>query len=200
MRCRVAMAILGTLVAGGCGSGHADRPHRSVQGTTRSVARTAYQAREQSPRQARRGLLAHLAHPLLRRGEACPVTRPNFRDHPPPAYFRGLGLGDARGVYGRGKLWAFLPAGRINVYRDPHHGWFREKVGWLVGVPGLLHIAARRIDHRVVTLGHGDIAPPAPTAAPRIEPTNVLLPTTGCWQVAGGVGTAVLTWIFNARA
>lgn len=93
-----------------------------------------------------------------------------------------------------------LPQGRITVTRDPHHGWYREKVGWWVDVPGALHIAARRIDRYSAILGHGDVAPPIPTGAHRIEPTNILLPAPGCWQVAGGVGRDVLTWIFRARA
>lgn len=93
-----------------------------------------------------------------------------------------------------------LPAGRINVSRDPHHGWYREKIGWWVDMPGALHIAARRIDRYSALLGHGDIAPPIATAAHRIEPTNLVLPAPGCWQVAGGVGRDFLTWIFSARA
>lgn len=48
--------------------------------------------------------------------------------------------------------------------------------------------------------GHGDIPPPDPTGAHRIEPTDIVLPSLGCWQVAGGVGRDVLTWIFLARA
>jgi hypothetical protein len=67
-------------------------------------------------------------------------------------------------------------------------------------VSGACHIAARWIDRRSAIPGHGDIAPPLPTAAHRIEPTNIVLPTPGCWQVAGAVGTHALTWMFRASA
>lgn len=147
----------------------------------------------------RRELVAHLTHPLLRPGEACPVTRPNPRSYKPPKALRSILNGDLRGKYGHRPLAAILPVGRVSVTRDPHHGWYRTKVGWCVDVPGALHIAARRLDRRSAILGHGDIAPPAPTGAHRIEPTNVLMPAPGCWQVAGSVGREVSTWIFRAR-
>ena len=98
------------------------------------------------------------------------------------------------------QMAVILPAGHINVSREPHRGWYREKVAWWVDVPGALHITARRLDRYSATLGHGDVAPPAPTGAHRIEPTNVLFPVPGCGQVAGGVGSDLLTWIFRARA
>lgn len=79
-----------------------------------------------------------------------------------------------------------------------HRGWYRTKVARWIGVPEALHIAARRIDRRSAILGHGDIADPW-QAAHRIEPTNIVLPTPGCWQVAGGVGRDVLMSIFRAR-
>lgn len=149
---------------------------------------------------ARLWLVSHLAHRLLRSGEACPATRPNPRSYVPPAGFRSFLNGDLRGIYGHGPMAVILPAGRVNVNRDPHHGWYREKIGWWIDVPGALGIAARRIDRPSTLLGHSDIAPPNPIAAHRIEPTNIVLPAPGCWQVAGGVGRNFLTWIFRARA
>ncbi len=160
----------------------------------------------------RQTLIAHLTHRPLRPGQACPVTLPNPRAYKPRADLRSVLNGDLRDIYGHGAMAVILPAGRINVSREPHRGWYRDKVAWWVDVPGALHITARRLDRYSATLDHGDVAPPAPTGAHRIEPTNVLFPVPGCWQVnvlfpvpgcwqvAGGVGSDVLTWIFRARA
>lgn len=195
----VAVAAIGSyaLARPGAGTNKAPSRDRPEAATTAAATATAVTV---SVANLRQGLVAHLSHRLLRPGEACPVTRPNPRSYTAPAALRSVLNGDLQGVYGRGAMAVILPAGRINVSRDPHHGWYREKVAWWVDVPGALHIAARRIDRYSATLGRGDIAPPIPTGAHRIEPTNILLPTPGCWQVAGGVGRQALTWIFHARA
>ncbi len=146
------------------------------------------------------GLTAYLNHPLLRAGEACPITRPDPRVYTASGTLRSILKGDLRDLYGRGPLAVILPLWHPNISRDPHDRWFRTKVAWWSDVRGVLHIVARRIDQPSAMVGRGDIAPPAPTGAHRIEPTNILLPAPGCWEVAGRVGRAVLTWIFRARA
>ncbi len=144
-------------------------------------------------------LLARLDHPVLAVRQRCPITRSNVGTVRPPAGLRSVLVGDLRGVYGQGSLWAILPTWRHTVTRDPHHGWYRMKVAWWSQVSGPLQIAARRIDRHSAILGHGDVAPGAPSGAHRIEPTNIVFPTLGCWQVAGAVGHHVLSWIFHAR-
>ncbi len=193
MRWRAFFALAFVMLIAGCGGGARRQTTTTGRGGHPST-RTALIVR---PGYA---LNAHLAHRLLRPREACPVTRPDSRSYKPPADLRRTLNGDLRGVYGHGPLAAILPVGRVNVSRDPRHGWYRTKVAWWIAVPGALHIAARRVDRRSTILGHGDLAPPIPTSAHRIEPTNILLPAPGCWQVAGGVGRAVLTWVFRARA
>jgi hypothetical protein len=90
-----------------------------------------------------------------------------------------------------------LPRGRVNSVHD--HGGVGTKVAWYVGVAGPLAAVGRRLDARSRSLGRLDIADPD-TDAPRIEPSRLLLPSEGCWEIAGGVGRDVLVWVYRARA
>lgn len=163
-------------------------------------SRTSDPVPHTSPTASVRGVLfASLDHPQLPAGAPCPATKPNFARVTPPSGLRAILHGDLRGVYGHGSLWALIPTWRHTVSRDPNDGWYRIKIAWWSQAAGPLQIAARRIDKHLSTLGHGDIAQGAPSAARRIEPTNILVPTLGCWQVAGAVGTHVLTWILHAQ-
>ncbi|MGI8571298.1 MAG: hypothetical protein ACR2L9_01475 [Solirubrobacteraceae bacterium] len=141
-------------------------------------------------------LRAQLRHPLLRPGEACPIT---LADPPPsrvPTALRAVLRGDLRGAYGRGPVWVLLPSKAPNSSRDSS-GWLLAKVAWWIDVPGALQIQARRIDRRVATFGHL-VTNDALYAANRMEPSYVAVPIQGCWEVAGGVGRNVITWIFQA--
>lgn len=185
MRRCVACGLLciASLVVGGCASGHS-------QGTPP----VAYADRTPGPPRA---LVAHLTHPVLQAGQTCPTTHPNAAKVKPPGGLRSALNGEIHGVYGDGVLWAVIPTWRHTVSR--YRGWYVLKVAWWSQVSGPLHIAARRIDRHSATLGHGDIAQGNSITAQRIEPTNIAIPTVGCWQIAGSVGDRVLTWILDAR-
>lgn len=129
--------------------------------------------------------------------QRCRVTKANFRTRKVPTGLRRVLRGDLRGLYGQGPLWVVLPTVSMNSSRD-QAGSLRTKVAWWIDVPGALELTARRIASSVEMRGHGDIA--APTAvAHRIEPTNVVVPAAGCWQVTGRVGPYVSTWVFAPR-
>ncbi len=109
---------------------------------------------------------------------------------------RQLLNGDPSGAYGHGPLWVILPPAKDNASRT-HVGLY-GKVGWYVGLRGLLHGTARRIDGHQARTG-GLITNDPNVAARRMEASNYLLPTQGCWQVTGGVDGHLLTWVFRTR-
>ena len=121
----------------------------------------------------------------------CAVTLPNgqgaFREQPSP------------GLYGTGALsvapWpngtvVFEPNGPGFVMRD---GSLGMKWGWRRGVRGQLKIEGRRLDgaappleSQIACCGYGDIG---------FQPTYLIFPLPGCWEVTGRVGDASLTFV-----
>jgi len=82
----------------------------------------------------------------------------------------------------------FKPGGAGFVLPD---GSLSMKFGWQRGVRGVLTIDGRRLDAAAPPLrahippGYGDIG---------FQATALIFPTPGCWEVAGHVGTASLTF------
>ena len=121
----------------------------------------------------------------------CNVTRPNgqgaAREQPEPS------------LYGNGALsvapWpdgtvVFKPGGPGFVMRD---GSLGMKWGWMRGVRGQLKIEGHRLDapapllqSEIACCGYGDIG---------FQPTYLIFPTPGCWEVTGSVGEARLTFV-----
>ena len=123
----------------------------------------------------------------------CAVTTPN-----------GIAAGEARGdpdSYGDTQvsvgpfgLWpdgtvVFRPGGAGFITRD---GSLGMKFGWRRGNSGQLTIEGRRVDapapplRSEVPSGYGDRG---------FQPTYVIFPTPGCWEVTGRVGDAKVTFI-----
>jgi hypothetical protein len=141
-------------------------------------------------------LTDYLTHPRLRPGEACPVTRAEPGARVPAPMLRMLN-GDPTGAYGTGPLWVLLPAAGANAARV--NGALSSKIGWYVGVPGELRGVARRLDGRAVRTGRLTVADPR-TDAPRMQPSSLVVPTEGCWQVAAAVGDHVLVFVYKVQA
>ena len=103
------------------------------------------------------------------------------------------------GFYGKRELsvslaWpagtvVFKPGGAGTVLPD---GSLSMKFGWQRGVPGVLTIDGRRLDAAAPPLrahiptGYGDIG---------FQATGLIFSTPGCWEVAGHVGNASLTFV-----
>ena len=130
----------------------------------------------------------------------CPVTRPASTG-PPGARNAFFGWGAS---YGNGKLWVggLWPHGVISA--DPgfvdHHGRVDMKFGWWRETPGRVHITGHRLDGP---------APPLRADVPNgygnrgFQPTGVIFPTEGCWEVTGAVGGTTLrfvTFVIKRRA
>jgi hypothetical protein len=91
-------------------------------------------------------------------------------------------------------LW---PAGTI-VFRPGGPGFVTKdgslgmKFGWWRGIAGQLRIEGRRLDARArplkaeVSQGYGTIG---------FQPSYIIFPTPGCWEVTGRVGEASLTFV-----
>jgi hypothetical protein len=83
----------------------------------------------------------------------------------------------------------FKPGGPGVVLPD---GSLSMKFGWRRGVRGALKINGRRLDSTApplrsdVPTGYGDIG---------FQPTALIFPTPGCWEVTGYVGHSSLTFV-----
>jgi hypothetical protein len=111
--------------------------------------------------------------------EDCPVTRGGDG-------WYGNSFLEA-GLYPDGKI-TFAPGGAGFVDLD---GALGIKFAWRRLVPGRLEVGGRRLD--------GD-APPARAylvdyGNEGFQPTYLVFPTPGCWEITGGVGDARLTFV-----
>jgi hypothetical protein len=123
---------------------------------------------------------------------SCPVTLPN--GHNPPGQRRpdqasALSHGD-------GRLWVELyPRGIIRpaVYgRARPNGTIAVKFPWTRGVSGDLRITGRRLDADAPALRSWI---PSGYGRTGFQSSAVILPSTGCWEVTGRVGSASLTFV-----
>jgi hypothetical protein len=118
---------------------------------------------------------------------ACPVTVANGNtppgEQPSPDY------------YGNGALWTALwPEGKVLI--DPSHvqpdGWLEMKFVWWRSVFGPLTVEGRRLDadapplRAIIPEGYGNTG---------LQASSLLFSSEGCWQVAGRVGDAQLTFV-----
>lgn len=133
-------------------------------------------------------------------GQGCPVTI-RTATVPPNA-----GFGAAAFNYGNARLRAALywPKGTLTAGTLPEggsmatiedDGSIRTKVGWW-RKRGKLVITGRRLDSP---------APPLRSSVPAgygesgFQPTGLLFPSFGCWQVTGSAGGAHLTFVVKVR-
>jgi hypothetical protein len=136
--------------------------------------------------------VAYGQSPIAPKGASaqCGVTSPNGRG--PEGTYPDL--------YGN-------PYGTLSVYIEPrgavvfkpggpgfvmHDGSLGMKWGWWRGVRGQLRITGRRLDasapplRAVISDGYGDEGP---------QPTYLIFPQPGCWEVTGAVRTASITFV-----
>ncbi|MBK9604324.1 MAG: hypothetical protein IPO36_21200 [Anaerolineales bacterium] len=118
----------------------------------------------------------------------CPVTTPNGSIPP------GETMAD-EGYLGNGKIWTSLwPEGKIIMYSYNRNadGSLSMKWLWWRGVSGPLSIEGRRLDAEAeplrsfISSGYGDTD---------FQVSELIFPTTGCWEVTGHVGDASLTFV-----
>lgn len=124
----------------------------------------------------------------------CPVTVPNGEQ--PPVGENVFGRGP--GGHGNGGLWTNLwtwGEGAVQVpptHVNPDGSLGGMKWPWWRGVPGTLTIEGRRLD---------GVAPPLRAEVPEgygdrgFQPTGLIFPTAGCWEVTGRAGEVSLTFV-----
>jgi hypothetical protein len=130
----------------------------------------------------------------------CPVTIPNGSVPP--------GESAPGDYHGNGKLWTALPARGVLVAVPPGaegQGWVttdvREdgsvgmKFGWTrgSGVEGRLEIRGRRLDGKAPPL-EAEIQDYGPSG---FQPSTIVFPSEGCWEVTGRSGDAELTFVLR---
>lgn len=129
--------------------------------------------------------------PAATSSSSCPVSHPNG-GHPP-------GQLPDRWYHGTGGLWTILwpedvvPIPRSTVRRN---GWLYWKFPWYrgPGSHGTVRIHGRRLDKQAPGLranaaaGYGDSG---------FQPSALLFPTVGCWQVTGRSGRGSLTMVMR---
>ncbi|HNH79958.1 MAG TPA: hypothetical protein PLD33_15050 [Anaerolineales bacterium] len=118
----------------------------------------------------------------------CPVTTPNGSTPPGET-------ATYEGYLGNGKLWTSLwPEGKIIMTPENRNadGSLSMKWLWWRGVSGPLSIEGRRLDAEAeplrsfISSGYGDID---------FQVSELIFPTTGCWEVTGYAGNASLTFV-----
>lgn len=101
------------------------------------------------------------------------------------------------GIFGNDFLQAGVPPDGTFIFKPGGAGFVDSdgalgiKFGWNRLVPGRLQVGGRRLD--------GD-APPARAyltdyGDEGFQPTYLVFPTPGCWEITGGVGEARLSFI-----
>jgi hypothetical protein len=105
--------------------------------------------------------------------------------------------------YGNGEMAVLLwPRGTLLAGRRPDGASFAEvgkdgsiaaKLGWWR--QGLLRIEGHRLDRRAPPLRAG-IAADYP---PGFQPSGLVFPTPGCWEVTGRAGDSELTFVVRVR-
>ena len=119
----------------------------------------------------------------------CPLTLPN-RSVP-----ADVDEWTAEDSYGDGKLWTQLWPYNVVIASS---GFVREdgsigmKWPWWRGARGELTIEGRRLDGEAEPLG-AEI--PEGYGPSGFQPTGILFPSEGCWEVTGTVGDASLTFV-----
>jgi hypothetical protein len=134
-------------------------------------------------------------------GARCPVTRP-LPHASPPAQMDAtppLPVPYIHGWYGNAALWVGVPAG--GVLRAERNGqwpgeWY-TKYPWWRAIPGILTISAHRLDGPSAGF-HGDV-PTGGYGTIGFDPTGLVWPAPGCWQVTGTVAGRSLTFITRVR-
>jgi hypothetical protein len=118
--------------------------------------------------------------------QPCRVTLPDGSYRPgDPAGLGNLG-------YGNGELWVGLwSRGHIRATRDDlnRRGEITMKIPWDRAVKGRLGITGRRLDQtapplRARVLDYGST---------EFQPSRLIFPTEGCWEVTGRVREITLT-------
>lgn len=122
----------------------------------------------------------------------CPVTLPG---HTGPAGARQAFFGWGAS-YGNGELWVggLWPHGVIAASPGlvDRHGRVGMKFGWWREVPGRLRIIGRRLDAPAPRL-LADVPPGY--GATGFQPSGLIFPTEGCWEVTGTVGHTSLSFV-----
>ncbi|MFF0576509.1 hypothetical protein [Streptosporangium saharense] len=125
----------------------------------------------------------------------CPVTnvadRPERPSAPLLAWLDTQGEKDSAGWYGTGDLWTFPEATR---YASPQgEGGLRIKMPWWRG-------RDEKLTLRLVSLRTGESVEgsvPDGYYAPGFQPTGMLLPYAGCWQITGTLGATRLRLVVD---
>jgi len=123
------------------------------------------------------------------RPDTCPVTLPN--ESTPP----GARNWAREHSYGNGKLFTeFWPFGVVVAHPEQVNpdGSIEMKWPWWRGNRGRLRIEGRRLD------GHAEpLRAEIPSAYGLVgfQPSGLVFPTQGCWEVTGRVGDAALTFV-----
>lgn len=119
--------------------------------------------------------------------DSCPITQPNGDLPPDPSW------ANSKTAFGNGILWVALwPYSNVYVDVPRADGSISLKTGWWRGVAGKLQIDGHRLDAGAPPLmadvsdGYGDTG---------FQPSTIVFPTEGCWEITGRVDNASLTFV-----
>jgi hypothetical protein len=134
---------------------------------------------------------------------SCPATRPDSAAAPPAWIARDAGAGPGTGwlLHGDSAQWVRLPTdGALTTYHDPRLPPEQRQIGmkfpWYRVAEGRLTVEGRRLDAP---------APPLQARVPDgygptgFQPTGLVFPTPGCWEVTGKLGEDELRFVLWVR-
>jgi len=128
---------------------------------------------------------------------ACEVTEPNH-SRPPAAVVAKAGYGGSPLMHGNGAIWTDLwPEGTV-LFRKNGAGFvlpdgsLKMKFLWLLAGPGPLTVTGKRLDQSASPL-RSEI--PTGFAGEGFQPSYLIFPTDGCWQVTAQANGSELTFV-----
>ena len=135
---------------------------------------------------------AYLTYPNIPATAPCPVPSSLGARSAYPAALRRLAGKRPGSWQGSGSLWVLTPD--LAIAAGQPNGSIVLHVPWFVTGPGRFRIVAHRIDGRapdidvpVAALRRGEPG--------RLRRITIVMPTLGCWDIAGIVGRHSLEWV-----
>jgi hypothetical protein len=127
---------------------------------------------------------------------ACAVTPPN-RAAIPPAVAVKAGIIANEYTYGNGTIWTSLwPDGTV-IFRKNGPGFVLQdgslqmKYLWVLATDGPLRLSGRRLDAAAPPLKSDFV----PAIGRGFQPSYVIFPTAGCWEVTAKANGSELTFV-----
>jgi len=141
-------------------------------------------------------VLPMLGSPALAQ-PACEVTKPNH-SRPPAAVVYKAGYSGGARIHGNGAIWTDLWSEGTVLFEKNGAGFvlpdgsLAMKFLWLIAGDGPLTVTGKRLDQSAPPL-RAEI--PTGFVGAGFQPSSLIFPTEGCWQVTAQANGSELTFV-----